>query len=80
MYAFRAIIRRPPRATVDGARRPSTPLTGCNGRGVRLARPSSAVKLVTSYPRRTFTYVFTWTGGAVACSFLTLASSLMAAR
>jgi hypothetical protein len=32
------------------------------------------------YPCRMFTCVFTWSGGEVACSFLTLASSLMAAR
>ena len=30
--------------------------------------------------RRILTCVFTWTGGAPACSFRTLASSLMAAR
>jgi hypothetical protein len=40
----------------------------------------SAVKLIISYLRRILTCVFTWTGGAPACSFLTLASSLMAAR
>lgn len=41
---------------------------------------SSAVKRVTSYPRMAFTCAFARTGGAVACSFLTLASSLMAAK
>ena len=40
----------------------------------------SAVKLVISYLRRILTCVFTRTGGAVACSFLTLASSRTAAR
>jgi hypothetical protein len=44
------------------------------------ASQNNIVKQWRPYPRRTFTSVFTWTGGAVACSFLTLASSRTAAR
>jgi hypothetical protein len=79
MYAFRAIfeVRACYRGRCPAAVHSLNRLQRSSGSP---CRAPSAVKLVTSYPRRTFTCVFTWTGGAAACSFLTLANSLMAAR
>ena len=62
----------------DVRREQNERLADLRGADLRGARGSTNQDL--DYLRRILTCVFTWTGGAPACSFRTLASSLMAAR